>query len=56
MLRPVIFDPNVMSKRVNQSDGEDLILTSACNYYEGVTQTEAEEFYAKMKDPKEDIL
>ena len=54
MLRPIIFDPNVMSKRVNQSDGEDLILTSACNYYEGVTQTEAEEFYAKMKDPKDE--
>lgn len=54
MLRPVIFDPNVMSKRVNQSDGEDLILTSACNYYEGVTQTEAEEFYAKMKDSKDE--
>lgn len=48
---PVIFDPDVMKKRVNQADGEDLILTSACNYYEGVTQAEAEAFYNKMKNP-----
>lgn len=41
---PVIFDPAVMPKRVNQADGEDLVLTSACNYYEGVTQKEAEDF------------
>ena len=34
-LFPVIFDPSVMPKRVNQSDGEDLVLTSAANYYEG---------------------
>lgn len=47
---PVIFDPAVMPKRVNQADGEDLILTSACNYYDGVTQQEAEDFYLKMKD------
>lgn len=47
---PVIFDPAIMPKRVNQSDGEDLILTSACNYYDGVTQQEAEDFYLKMKD------
>ena len=50
---PVIFDPKVMPKRVNQADGEDLILTSASNYYEGVTQTEAEDFYNKLKDPKD---
>lgn len=50
---PVIFDPTVMPKRVNQADGEDLILTSACNYYDGVTQEEAEAFYAAMKDPKD---
>lgn len=48
---PVIFDPKVMPKRVNQADGKDLILTSACNYYDGVTQEEAENFYDKMKDP-----
>ena len=51
---PVIFDPKVMPKRVNQADGEDLILTSACNYYDGVTQAEAEAFYAAMKDPKDE--
>lgn len=50
---PVIFDPKVMPKRVNQADGEDLILTSASNYYEGVTQAEAEDFYNKLKDPKD---
>lgn len=52
-LFPVIFDPEVMPKRVNQDDGEDLILTSAANYYEGVTQQEAEDFYAAMKTPGE---
>ena len=50
---PVIFDANVMPKRVNQADGEDLVLTSAANYYEGVTQKEAEDFYAKMKNPND---
>lgn len=48
---PVIFDPEVMPKRVNQADGEDLVLTSASNYYEGVTQKEAEDFYNAMKNP-----
>lgn len=52
-LFPVIFDPEVMPKRVNQADGEDLILTSAANYYEGVIQQEAEDFYAAMKTPGE---
>ena len=51
---PVIFDPNVMPKRVNQADGEDLVLTSACNYYDGVTQREAEDFYNAMKNPKDE--
>ena len=51
---PVIFDPTIMPKRVNQADGEDLVLTSACNYYDGVTQAEAEAFYAKMKDTKDE--
>ena len=50
---PVIFDPKVMAKRVNQADGEDLVLTSAANYYEGVTQKEAEKFYASMKNPND---
>ncbi|MGN0047473.1 MAG: dihydrofolate reductase [Bacteroides sp.] len=53
-LFPVIFDPTVMAKRVNQADGEDLVLTSACNYYEGVTQAEAEAFYNALKDPKDE--
>ena len=48
-LFPVIFDPTVLPKRVNKADGEDLLLTSACNFYEGVTQQEAEEFYAQRK-------
>ena len=53
-LSPVIFDPTVMPKRVNQAAGEDLVLTSACNYYDGVTQKEAEDFYNVMKDPKDE--
>lgn len=48
---PIIFDPEVMPKRVNQADGEDLVLTSAANYYERVTQKEAEDFYNAMKSP-----
>ena len=50
---PVIFDAKIMAKRVNQADGEDLVLTSASNYYDGVTQMEAEAFYAKMKNPND---
>lgn len=47
----VIFCPDIMPKRVNQTKDEDLLLTSACNYYAaGITQTEAEEFYQKMKE------
>ena len=53
-MAPVIFDPKVMPKRVNQAAGEDLVLTSACNYYDGVTQQEAEAFYSAMKDPKDE--
>lgn len=53
-LVPVIFDPAVMPKRVNQTDGEDLVLTSACNFYENVTQEEVERFYARMKEQKTD--
>ncbi|MDE6090247.1 MAG: dipeptidyl peptidase 3 [Duncaniella sp.] len=50
MLYTVIFDPNVMPKRVNQAEGADLILTSANNLYEGVTQAEVENFYNARKD------
>ena len=48
-LFPVMFDPQVLPKRVNKADGEDLIQTSACHFYEGVTQAEAEAFYDEMK-------
>lgn len=48
-LAEIIFNPNIMAKRVNLADGQDLLLTSACNYYQGVTQKEAEEFYAREK-------
>lgn len=50
-IKPVIFDPAVMPKRVNQAEGEDLIVTSANNYYEGVTQKEVERFYAERMNP-----
>ena len=51
---PAIFDPAVMPKRVNQADGQDLVLTSASNYYDGVTQAEAEAFYNNLKDPNDE--
>ncbi|MBR2379510.1 MAG: dihydrofolate reductase [Paraprevotella sp.] len=51
LLCPVIFNPDIMPKRVNQADGDDLLLTSSCNYYEdGITQQEAETFYSHMKN------
>lgn len=50
-ISPVIFDPAIDAKRVNQAEGEDLVLTSAGNYDDGVTQAEAEAFYNKMKNP-----
>lgn len=46
---PVLFDPQVLPKRVNIADGEDLVQTSACNYYQGVTQQEAEDYYAQLR-------
>ena len=52
-LFPVIFDETVLPKRVNKADGEDLLLTSSCHFYEGVTQQEAEDFYARMKKENE---
>ena len=50
-LLEVIFNPEIYAKRVNQAEGQDLILTSANNMYEGVTQKEVEDFYAAMKNP-----
>ena len=47
---PAIFDSSFMPKRVNKADGEDLIVTSACNFYDGVTQLEAEDYYARIKE------
>ena len=48
-LCPVIFNPEVMPKRVNKTDGQDLVQTSACHFYEGVSQQEAEDYYANLK-------
>lgn len=53
-LIPVIFDPEVAARRLVQDSGVDLIQASACNYYEGVSQTEAEEFYNAMKNPADE--
>ncbi|MGI6232065.1 MAG: dipeptidyl-peptidase 3 family protein [Prevotella sp.] len=50
VLQPVIFDPKVQAKRVNQNDGEDLVQTSACNFYESVSMKEAENFYQQKKE------
>ncbi len=50
MLCKVIFDPSVLAKRVNQAEGEDLIVTSANNLYEGVTQKQVEDYYNALKD------
>ena len=54
ILVPVIFNPEVMPKRMNQTDGEDLVQTSACNFYENVSQAEVERFYARMKEEGND--
>lgn len=48
-LCPIIFDPTILPKRVDKSDGKDIVRSSACNYYDGVSQHEVEEFYAKLK-------
>ena len=53
-LFPVIFDEDKYPKRVNKADGEDLVMTSACNFYDGVTQQEAEDFYLRMKQANAD--
>ena len=57
-LFPIIFNPQLMKKRVNQADGEDLVTTSAANYYDGVTQEEVEAYYAAQKkaDDPEPIM
>lgn len=54
-LSPVIFNQNFLPKRVNKADGEDLVKTSACNFYENVSQEEVDDFYhqLKVKAPKE---
>ena len=48
-LCPIMFDPEILPKRVNKADGVDLVKTSACNYYEGVSQQEVEDFYNEKK-------
>jgi len=53
-LTPILFDPTIDAKRVNQQEGQDLLMTSASHYYEGVSQAEAEAFYTKMKDPNDE--
>jgi dipeptidyl-peptidase-3 len=53
-LFPVIFDKTVLPKRVNKADGDDLVVTSACNFYDGVTQVEAEAYYQQKKDAAAD--
>ena len=50
VLEPVIFDADVLPKRVNKADGADLVRTSACNFYQDVSQQEAESFYRRMKE------
>lgn len=52
-LLPVMFDPTVLPKKVNQDGSQDVVATSAGNLYEGVTQAEVEEFYNKLKDPQD---
>jgi len=53
-LIPVMFDPAINAKRVNQAEGQDLIATSASNYWaEGISQDEAEAFYAAQKNPND---
>ncbi len=53
-LLEVMFNPTVLPKRVNHADGEDLVVTSACNFYEGVTQQEVSDYYAAKKTSDED--
>lgn len=52
ILVPVVFDPAVMAKGVNQ-EADDVIISSANNLYEGVTQAEVEAYFAGIKDPND---
>jgi dipeptidyl-peptidase-3 len=52
-LTPILFDPKIASKRVNQSAGVDMIASSTCNFYEGLTQKEAEKYYALKQEPND---
>ena len=53
MITPIMFDPAIMPKRMNQAAGVDLVKTSAINFYEGVSEEEVDAFYNKMKDPND---
>ena len=50
----VIFEPDVLPKRVNKAEGADVVASSACNFYEGVSQKEVEDFYNGMKNENAD--
>lgn len=52
-IMPVMFDKETMPVKVNKRDGEDIVVSSACNFYDGVTQQEVETFYARVKDAKD---
>ena len=52
-LTPILFDPTIFPKHTNQTEGEDLIISSGVNFYGGVTQQEVESFYGKMKNPND---
>ena len=53
VLTPILFDPSLYAKKVDQSEGTDMITASANNFYEGVTQVEAEAYYAALADPED---
>ena len=50
----VIFEPDVLPKRVNKAEDADVVASSACNFYEGVSQKEVEDFYNDMKNENAD--
>lgn len=52
-IKPAIFDATLYAKKVNQNDGVDMVVESACNFYDGVTQKEVEQYYASIADPKD---
>lgn len=53
-LTPVMFDPAILPKKVNLDSKDDLVLTSAVNFYDGVNEAEVEAFYKNMKQPDPD--